>query len=583
MSRRSAFASGLVVAAAAMLWLLRPAPREPERFARFGVNTTSQARLEGSLSVAAEFRGELAVEYTGPTSARVLVTRVAAGWVEAGSGNEADRSRIPVEGLLGRSAEVDLETGAFSLGRSSGPELSTEAAELLRTLALQVPPWARSPKDGPTASPVGVVNARYVKSEDGWVRRAESAVAWAGDPNPPHAADRLEERWELRAARGTRAFMGEANLEREVIGRPLVLAVRWTWEELDGETAPLPLTMWDDKRPISGPARPLPADQVALAKRNATREASGGIDLPRVLSGLKGMVGPMQASDDRFLWRAAAYFELHPEELPALLPLFAEQVEAGRNPGAILWLLAAVGSPEAQQVFWDALGAHGTAVRGEVLGEWLTVASTFRAPSEGTMSALQPYLEHASALVRERSTLALGAAAGFAYGSEAATQAVEELERRWTSAETRAEKELAVTALGNAAHPSSLPLIEEAARSEEWAVRARAARALVKYPAETAQPSLVRLLGDTDHGVREKTHVALDEHLAQGAPLLPGTEQAVLERARAGLDTGAMAAAVRVLARSSSPDARAALEAIARSPAASPGLRAEIRRALTRG
>jgi len=117
----------------------------------------------------------------------------------------------------------------------------------------------------------------------------------------------------------------------------------------------------------------------------------------------------------------------------------------------------------------------------------------------------------------------------------------------------------AVTVLYRSGREETVPLLLQASRHREPAVRREAVRGLVELVGARALPHLTSLAGDRDQSVRVTVVAAL------GTMLSPEAVEALGELARAMKDPGDRRRAVEALGRHARPEATDVLEALASS------------------
>jgi HEAT repeat protein len=117
----------------------------------------------------------------------------------------------------------------------------------------------------------------------------------------------------------------------------------------------------------------------------------------------------------------------------------------------------------------------------------------------------------------------------------------------------------AITVLYRSGREEVLPLLIEATRHREPAVRREAARGLVEMTGMNALPQLMALAGDTDQTVRATVIAAL------GAMVRPGACEALAKLAQVLKDPADRRRAIDALARHGAPEATGVLESLASS------------------
>ena len=230
-------------------------------------------------------------------------------------------------------------------------------------------------------------------------------------------------------------------------------------------------------------------------------------------------------------------------ECDALAALFEDELTTDDRRSLILDLLASAGTPEAQVVMRRLLALGVARRNSRTFASFVQRLGFMERPDGATLRFLiSVYAEskHEAHEVRAACAYALGAGAGRAHVwglTDAAMRASEVLRHDLLRATSASEKCALVTALGNAALESDVPVILRFVEDPESRVRGAAALALKKMHTREARASLLSLLTSNDENVAESALSALFEQMLAHEEIVRLAELVLAGRTPLALDS----------------------------------------------
>jgi len=235
-----------------------------------------------------------------------------------------------------------------------------------------------------------------------------------------------------------------------------------------------------------------------------------GVTIDSVVSGLDlaGSLGP-ESLPSGWLASSTAFLALHPELLGEIAVRFHDPDASNGMKTALLDLLAATGTEDAQRALCQLLDDGAANDDAAARMHFVQRTMLIEAPEAETIDYLRQRFEHGRAEGDVEQELAaayaLGASAdnakteGARQSGEAATRSLREA---LSSSSNTAERAGLLRAIGNAGDEASVTTVLQHKGDEDDAVRAAAAAALRKTPTPEAQTALLSLAADPVEDVR---------------------------------------------------------------------------------
>ncbi len=307
----------------------------------------------------------------------------------------------------------------------------------------------------------------------------------------------------------------------------------------------------------------------AQTERALLEQRAAGMSMERVVSGLDlaGTLGP-ESLPGGWLASTTAFLALHPELLGEIAVRFQNPDASVGMKTALLDLLAATGTPEAQKVLCSLLDDAAANEDTTAQLHFTQRTMLLEAPEPETIDFLRERFSASRADGDRELELAaahaLGAAADGARtegARQSAERATSELREALASSADPAERSGLLRALGNAGDEDSVAAVLPHVDDEEASVRASAAAALRKTPSAEAQAALLSLAADPVEDVRLEALGALS--LQPRTPEL-GRELATALASEHAASPRTEGELVTLIAREKqlTPQARAALGAV---------------------
>lgn len=307
----------------------------------------------------------------------------------------------------------------------------------------------------------------------------------------------------------------------------------------------------------------------AQTERALLEQRAAGMNMDRVVSGLDlaGSMGP-ESLPGGWLASTTAFLALHPELLVEIAVRFQNPDATVGMKTALLDLLAATGTAEAEQILCrlldDVAANEDSAARLHFTQRTILI----EAPEAETIDYLRRRFgasrADGDAELELATAHALGAAAGNAKtegARQSAALASRELREALAASEQAPQRAGLLRALGNAGDDGAVSAVLQHVGDEDASVRAAAAAALRKTPSAEAQAALLSLATDTVEDVRLEALDALSTQprtpeLSRELAMTLAKEQAASPRTEGEL--------VTLIAREKqlTPEARAALAAV---------------------
>ena len=300
----------------------------------------------------------------------------------------------------------------------------------------------------------------------------------------------------------------------------------------DGSIVPIALANLESR----APGELVQSGDVEQALRE---QRAAGMTRDELVGGLGRAWGTASSAKRRWLHRAVAMLQLHPELCDDVLDVFSD----GDDQTKLLAfdVLAAAGSPEAQAAMRDGLAlpaAHGLEVK-------LVQRFSFVGRPDATSSRyVLATWQGATGDVATAAGYTVGAIARRVSETDGALAAElgDHLRKALGHATSTTEREHLITALGNTALADNVPVLREQARDASPDIRARAAWALRDMATADARKALLDLATDAD------ARVARSALRAMGRQPLDGADLARLEEALRGpLPDATVAALIELL------------------------------------
>ncbi len=498
-----------------------PGPRVKWPAGRFAYSLSWTADTQGQvaesadqgptlLALRAAIEGEIALERVGggERGARLALsyTRIDK-YAFSMQGNDSRASAAELaRALVGKTAYLDVDERGRIESISYAEDADNGQRIALRSLALELnytlPEAAAESWTAEEEGSLGRARVQYQKGASTLLRE-------------PLRYTRLDAAVEPALA-GAQELKGGAELALDGAGVPLSIddseTVRYTRR---GEGKPAVDATWSFKLRRTGVAPP--GRQVARAsaaqplgepvadpgrRERMDRRMAEGVSLDTALSRVDAFAAGAKMPHDQLV-KIGAWLRLHPEEMPRLVEKFEEPAMQRRGHEAVLDVLVACGSPQAQKAMREALSSDAAKAAPQELFGLVQRFSFLGAPDAESVRFLEE--SYAGARAAQNRTFAEGALVALgstvrqnanrnpALASEANGRVLSEL-----GGGDLAMQRAALAALGNAAQPQNVSIIASYANDADGLTRTEAARALRSVDSPEARNALLQLAADPD-------------------------------------------------------------------------------------
>jgi hypothetical protein len=555
-------AAALVVAAAVIWWLARPAgpfafhwPKGSEYVYRLDYSNHNRTRIMADLSdpgagpeaeAILELEGRLVLRSHGPRDGAYLLDLSVRDLSRCryellGAPLTGGDGRPVCELLPGAKAVLEVTPEGRIRALRFGPDADALAAGALQALASELQ-WVVRPEA-----------SDWREDEETLLGRGPVAYAWGegGATAAEPSLSKRRERYDLLLALGETSKTARSRVEGE---RRSALSREGHVVSISGEErmragADLADPAVDAAIEVelalervgrfdadagkaaafaSWGARTLGQAVVSDAAERASLERQvAGMTVEKISGDLlKFGPGGMMPDHNRWIWRATGLLELDPEAAAALVPVFEDPGMSSKARLMLLDLLAGTGTAEVQAVLCRLL--EGETARGDgQYVEMLQRLSTLRAPTKETAAFVEALYRRALSGelgegLAEPVAYALGAVAArrrAAGDGEAAGRMNGLLLEGLAGAEDARQRRHYLEALGNVGAATNVAAIAALATDEDADVRRSVARALRKTQTPEAEKVVLGLAGDEEGGVQQAALAVMDRYELEASHL----------------------------------------------------------------